>query len=90
MALTEHQARVLAALPRSSVTAAMTVRDLTRTTGIPETSIRRALLGLKTSGLVVATLQGPAGWRSTDRGRLTISRPAYAEYCADRLQGRAG
>ncbi|MFJ9367132.1 helix-turn-helix domain-containing protein [Nocardia sp. NPDC101769] len=80
MALTEPEARVLGALRISSVESALTVRELSRETGLPETSIRRALLRLVRTGLAVATVQGPARWRSTDRGRLTICRAGYQEY----------
>ncbi|MFE3190854.1 hypothetical protein ACFXHA_17720 [Nocardia sp. NPDC059240] len=80
MALTEPEAKVLGALPTSKAAAALTVRELGRETRLPETSIRRALLRLARSGLVVATLHGPARWRSTERGRLVIFKPEYREY----------
>lgn len=82
MALTEPEAKILGVLPLSDAASAPTVRELSRETGLPETSIRRALLRLVRTGLAVATLHGPARWRATDRGRLTISQPGYREYAA--------
>lgn len=80
MALTESEAKVLGTLPISSIAAALTVREISRETGLPETSIRRALLRLVRSGLAMATRQGPARWRSTDRGRRAMRRPRPQDF----------
>lgn len=81
MALTESEAKVLGALPISSGKA-RSVEELSRVTGVPETSIRRALMRLVRTGLAISPGRDPARWHSTDRGRLTICRPEYREYAA--------
>ncbi|WP_157514428.1 helix-turn-helix domain-containing protein [Nocardia concava] len=80
MALTEQEAKVLGILANSDVTAPFTVRGLSVATGLPESSIRRALLRLVRTGLAAVTPQSPARWQSTDRGRLAMCRPRYREY----------
>lgn len=82
MALTEPEAKVLGALSFPNPQQALTVRQLSHETALPETTIRRALLRLVRTGLAVTTRQGPARWRSSDRGRLTILGPRYRDYTA--------
>lgn len=89
MALTEAEVKVLGALAIAGGAGARTVRDLSRDTELPETSIRRALLRLVRSGLAVATLQSPARWLSTSRGRIAIRRPGYREYAGATPANRA-
>lgn len=80
MALTEPEAKVLGALAMLTPPRAITCRQLCRATGLPDTSVHRALLRLSRTGLAMSTLHGPARWRSTDRGRITMTRPVYREY----------
>ncbi|MFB8008321.1 MarR family transcriptional regulator [Nocardia sp. NPDC056000] len=84
MAFTEQEAKVLGALSNMDASQALTVRQLCRATGLPETSIHRALMRLSRTGLAMGTLQGPARWRCTDRGRLAITRPVYRDYAGIR------
>ncbi|MEV0461571.1 helix-turn-helix domain-containing protein [Nocardia tengchongensis] len=80
MAFTEAEAKVLGALSILDVDDALTVRQLCRATGLPDTSIHRALMRLSRTGLAMGTVQGPARWRCTDRGRRAITRPVYRDY----------
>ncbi|MFE5290308.1 helix-turn-helix domain-containing protein [Nocardia sp. NPDC056611] len=80
MALTEPEAKVLGALSMLEPSRALTCRQLCRATGLPDTSIHRALLRLSKTGLAMSTLRSPARWRSTDRGRVTMTRAVYREY----------
>ncbi|MFE3984749.1 helix-turn-helix domain-containing protein [Nocardia tengchongensis] len=80
MAFTEAEAKVLGALAILDVDDALTVRQLCRATGLPDTSIHRALMRLSRTGLAMGTVQGPARWRCTDRGRRAIARPVYRDY----------
>ncbi|MEU0538332.1 hypothetical protein ABZ319_00550 [Nocardia sp. NPDC005978] len=80
MAFTEHEVKVLGALSLLEPIHTMTVRQLGTTTGLSESSIRRALMRLGRSGLVLSTPQGPARWRSTERGRRALTQPAYHGY----------
>lgn len=82
MPLTQPEAKVLGVLSGLEVPNAKTVRELCNSTGLTEGSTRRALMSLSRVGLVQGTQQGPARWRSTDRGRLAIKLPAYSEYGA--------
>ncbi|AYF77803.1 hypothetical protein D7D52_32785 [Nocardia yunnanensis] len=84
MAFTEPEAKVLGALSNLDPAEALTVRQLGRATRLPETSIHRALLRLSRTGLAMGTLQGPARWRCTNRGRLAITRPVCREYAGTR------
>ncbi|APA95657.1 MarR family transcriptional regulator [Nocardia seriolae] len=84
MAFTESEAKVLGALASLDPPHALTVRQLCRTTRLPETSVHRALLRLSRTGLAMSTRQGPAGWHCTDRGRLAITRPVYRDYAGVR------
>ncbi|MFF0610138.1 helix-turn-helix domain-containing protein [Nocardia tengchongensis] len=80
MAFTESEAKVLGALAILDVDHVLTVRQLCRATGLPDTSIHRALMRLARTGLAMGTVQGPARWRCTDRGRRAITRPVYRDY----------
>ncbi|WP_067573755.1 MarR family transcriptional regulator [Nocardia acidivorans] len=80
MALTESEARVLAALARPEFPAALTVRQLCAATGLTAGAARRALHGLSQTGLALATLHTPATWQVTHRGRLTIHSATYRDY----------
>ncbi|MFE3795806.1 helix-turn-helix domain-containing protein [Nocardia tengchongensis] len=82
MAFTQSEAKVLGALSVLGDSQDMTVRQISRATGLPDTSIHRALLRLSRSGLAVGTPRGTARWRSTERGRLAIARSVYREYTA--------
>lgn len=82
MAFTHSEAKVLGALSVLDGAQEMTVRQISRATGLPDTSIHRALLRLSRSGLAMGTPRGTARWRSTDRGRLAIARSVYREYTA--------
>lgn len=84
MAFTEPEAKVLGALSLLQPDQALTVRQLCRATGLPETSIHRALLRLSRTGMAMGALQGPARWRCTTRGRLAIARPVYRDYARTR------
>ncbi|MFF2549912.1 helix-turn-helix domain-containing protein [Nocardia sp. NPDC058058] len=84
MALTEYEARVLGRLAALAITNSVTVSELCRQTGLTESSARKALMRLSRIGLVYGSTRGPARWRSTDRGRRAISRPAYREYTRGR------
>ncbi|WP_330182534.1 MarR family transcriptional regulator [Nocardia sp. NBC_01503] len=80
MALTESEARVLAALARPEFPAALTVRQLCAATGLTAGAARRALHGLSQTGLALATQHTPATWQVTHRGRLTIHSATYSDY----------
>ncbi|MET9488057.1 hypothetical protein [Nocardia sp. NPDC006630] len=80
MALTEPEAKVLAALSLPDLPAARTVRQLCTATGLTTGAARRALHHLSGAGLALATLHTPATWQATRRGRLTIHTPAYRDY----------
>ncbi|WP_157534947.1 helix-turn-helix domain-containing protein [Nocardia inohanensis] len=80
MAFTESEAKVLDALSVLGPACTLSVPQLRRATGLPETSIHRALLRLSRTGLAVGTREGPVGWCSTARGRIAITRPVYREY----------
>ncbi|AYF75667.1 MarR family transcriptional regulator [Nocardia yunnanensis] len=80
MAFTEPEAKVLGALSNLDPARTLTARQICRATGLAETSVHRALLRLLRTGLVMGTLQGPARWRPTNRGRVAIARPVYREY----------
>ncbi|WP_330249766.1 helix-turn-helix domain-containing protein [Nocardia sp. NBC_00565] len=80
MAFTEPEAKVLGALSNLDPPHGLTVRQLCRVTGLPETSVHRALLRLSRTGLAMSPLHSPARWRCTDRGRLAITRPVYRDY----------
>ncbi|MFD7843272.1 helix-turn-helix domain-containing protein [Nocardia sp. NPDC059764] len=84
MAFTEPEAKALGALSSLDLSHMLTVRELCRATGVPETSVHRALLRLSRAGLAMGTPQGPARWRCTDRGRLAITRPVYRDYARTR------
>ncbi|WP_330178740.1 hypothetical protein OHB26_19665 [Nocardia sp. NBC_01503] len=84
MAFTEPEAKVLGALSNLDPPHALSVRQLCCATLLPETSVHRALLRLSRTGLAMGTLQGPARWRCTDRGRLAITRPVYRDYAGVR------
>ncbi|MFE5289772.1 helix-turn-helix domain-containing protein [Nocardia sp. NPDC056611] len=84
MAFTEPEAKVLGALSSLGLPHVLTVRELCRATGLPETSVHRALLRLSRTGLALVTRHGPARWRCTDRGRLAITRPVYRDYARTR------
>ncbi|MFB7717557.1 hypothetical protein [Nocardia sp. NPDC056100] len=84
MALTESEARVLAALSRPEFPAALTVRQLCAATGLTAGATRRALHGLSHTGLALSTLHSPATWQATQRGRLTIHTPIYRDYLTRR------
>ncbi|MEV6772978.1 helix-turn-helix domain-containing protein [Nocardia sp. NPDC051030] len=80
MAFTEPEAKVLGTLSNLEPARTLTARQLCCATGLPEASVHRALLRLSRTGLVMGTLQGPARWRSTNRGRVAITRPVYRDY----------
>ncbi|MFE6859602.1 helix-turn-helix domain-containing protein [Nocardia sp. NPDC057668] len=84
MAFTEPEAKVLGALSILDSSHSLTVRQLCRTTQLPETSVHRALLRLSRIGLVLGTSQGSTRWRCTDRGRRAITRPVYSDYAGTR------
>lgn len=84
MALTHHEAKVLAALTFSPRSASLTVNELRILTELPESSVRRALLRLSRHGLAVDTRGVPARWGSTERGGTAIRRPFYRQYGAVR------
>ncbi|MET8874206.1 hypothetical protein [Nocardia sp. NPDC004604] len=80
MALTETQARVLAALAILEPAQALTVRELCCHAGHAEAATRAALQGLADSGLAHGSRTVPIGWRITDRGRSLISARPYREF----------
>lgn len=84
MAFTESEAKVLGALAFPQPEQPLTVRQLSRATGLPDTSIHRALLRLSRTGLAMGNPEGLARWRCTARGRIAIARPVYREYIAAR------
>ncbi|MRH89045.1 hypothetical protein GFY24_16590 [Nocardia sp. SYP-A9097] len=85
MALTESEARVLAALSLPQFPAALTVRQLCAATGLTAGAARRALHGLSRTGLALGTRHTPATWQATHRGRLTIHTPTYRDYLTRNL-----
>lgn len=84
MPFTRSEAKILGALALLNPAGALTVPQLRRATGTPETSIHRALLRLSLSGLVSGTVHGPARWHCTNRGRLAITRPVCRDYIGGR------
>ncbi|MEV4235540.1 hypothetical protein ACIBJI_09580 [Nocardia sp. NPDC050408] len=80
MALTEPQAKVLAALAILEPTHALTVRELCGHAGRAEAATRAALQGLADSGLAHGSRTLPVGWRISDRGRSLIKAPPYREF----------
>ncbi|MFI1920555.1 hypothetical protein [Nocardia sp. NPDC020380] len=84
MAFTEAEAKVLGTLSVLDPIYALTARQLCHATGLTETSIHRALMRLSRTGLAIGTVQSPARWRSSARGRVAIGRPVYREYARPR------
>lgn len=80
MALTEPQAKVMAALAILKPAQALTVRELRGHAGRAEAATRAALQGLADSGLAQGSRTVPVGWRITDRGRSLISTRPYREF----------
>ncbi|WP_433597938.1 hypothetical protein ACQPXH_19295 [Nocardia sp. CA-135953] len=83
MALTEPQAKVLAALAILEPAQALTVRELCGHSGRAEAATRAALQGLADSGLAHGSRRVPVGWRITDRGRSLINERPYREFLPD-------
>ncbi|MGY4101678.1 hypothetical protein ACW2Q0_19305 [Nocardia sp. R16R-3T] len=80
MALTEPQAKMLAALAILEPAHALTVRELCAYAGRAEAGTRAALHGLADSGLAHGSRTVPVGWRITDRGRSLINARLYREF----------
>ncbi|MGW4772122.1 hypothetical protein ACWEO2_29310 [Nocardia sp. NPDC004278] len=80
MALTETQAKVLAALAIPEPAQALTVRELCGHAGRAEAATRAALQGLADSGLAHGSRTVPVGWQITDRGRALINARPYREF----------
>ncbi|WP_433727717.1 hypothetical protein ACQP0C_36910 [Nocardia sp. CA-129566] len=82
MALTEPQAKVLAALAKLEPSRALTVRELSSYAGRGEAATRVALRDLVESGLAHGSRTVPVGWRITDRGRSLLDARQYRELLA--------
>ncbi|MET8874434.1 hypothetical protein [Nocardia sp. NPDC004604] len=80
MALTEPQAKVLAALAILKPTQALTVRELCGHARRAEAATRAAVQGLADSGLAHGSRTVPVGWRITDHGRSLINARPYREF----------
>ncbi|WP_433683206.1 hypothetical protein [Nocardia sp. CA-119907] len=80
MALTEPQAKVLAALAILEPAHVLTVRELCGHAGRAEAATRAALQGLADSGLAHGSRTVPVRWRITDRGRSLINARPYREF----------
>ncbi|WP_063044330.1 hypothetical protein [Nocardia pseudovaccinii] len=80
MALTEPQAKVLAALAILGPMQSLTVRELCGHAGRKDSATRAALRGLADSGLAHGSRPPPARWRITARGRALLLMPRYREY----------
>ncbi|WP_327100083.1 helix-turn-helix domain-containing protein [Nocardia vinacea] len=80
MALTETQAKVLAALAIQEPARTLTVRELCGHAGRAEAATRAALQGLADSGLAHGSRTVPVGWRITARGRSLINAQPYREF----------
>jgi hypothetical protein len=80
MALTEPQAKVLAALAILEPTQVLTVRELCGAAGRAEAATRAAVRGLADSGLAHGSSAAPIGWRITARGQALLEGPPYREY----------
>ncbi|MET8872926.1 hypothetical protein [Nocardia sp. NPDC004604] len=80
MALTEPQAKVLAALAILEPAQVLTVRELCGLAGRAEAATRAAVQGLADSGLAQGSRTVPVGWRITDRGRSLINARPYREF----------
>ncbi|MGX1805431.1 GntR family transcriptional regulator [Nocardia sp. NPDC055321] len=70
----------MAELTDLDVPASRTVNELRATIEIGESTIRRALARLTRDGLVSHTNQGPARYRSTDRGDLAFRRSGWTKH----------
>ncbi|WP_157762609.1 helix-turn-helix domain-containing protein [Nocardia yamanashiensis] len=80
MALTEHEAKVLAALAILEPTGSLTVNELCHHARLTATAVRHALLRLSRDGLAMKTKQAPSRYRSTSRGSVAIRRPVYRQF----------
>ncbi|WP_433631669.1 hypothetical protein [Nocardia sp. CA-120079] len=80
MALTEPQAKALAALAILEAAQSLTVRELCGHAGRADAATRAALQGLADSGLAHGSRTVPVGWRITDRGRSLINARPYREF----------
>ncbi|MFB8004908.1 helix-turn-helix domain-containing protein [Nocardia sp. NPDC056000] len=80
MALSEYEAKILGAMVSWSPTKSATIRELSRSTGVPEGSVRRVVRRFARNGFAHGTVQSPSRWRPTSRGRMAIARRAYREY----------
>jgi DNA-binding IclR family transcriptional regulator len=79
MALSRAQAMVLGALAQGQP---LTTQELSRLTGLAETTVRAAAASLAHEGWACGTDGVPTYWRITDHGsRLASTRP-YREYRA--------
>ncbi|MFD0364874.1 hypothetical protein ACFQZZ_25840 [Nocardia sp. GCM10030253] len=80
MALTESQARVLAALAGLTPFEALTVKQLCSRTGFAASTVRAALGSQSYDGLASSSRRSPVQWRVTGRGRSLLSAPPYREF----------
>ncbi|MFE9325286.1 hypothetical protein ACFYOW_30480 [Nocardia sp. NPDC006982] len=80
MALTEAQAKVLAALAGLKPTEALTVRRLCSETCLSASTVRAALGVHSYAGWVLGSARTPADWRITAEGRALLATPAYRDY----------
>lgn len=81
MALTEPEARILAALAALEPTQALTVVQLCSTTGFTPARARSLVRGLSSSGLVWGSQTHPPRWRPTGSGRAVMRAARYRD-CA--------
>lgn len=77
MALTAPEAKILDILTQLDVTRAVTVRQLSTSTGLSVGWTRELLRGLAVRGLAFASVHSPPTWRATSRGRKEIRRCGY-------------
>jgi predicted transcriptional regulator len=84
MALSETQAKVLAALFAESPRA-LPVRKLSGWVDLSEHTAKYAMRALERSGFAESTARG---WRITTRGRAMFQRPVFREY-RDRRRGHS-
>jgi DNA-binding IclR family transcriptional regulator len=80
MALTESEARILAALAALEPPRTMTVKQLCGTTGFTPGRTRSLVRGLSAAGLALGSMTSPPRWRPTGRGRAAIQAPRYRDH----------
>ncbi|MBF6416968.1 hypothetical protein [Nocardia cyriacigeorgica] len=86
MALSEPDARILAALARLDDGAALSVPELCRATGLSESTIRTGLTRHHYWGSVRQSRRTrgtcPMEWRATSIGRAVMRQPMYRDLMA--------